>query len=37
MIASDENPQFQALTSISRENNSTVIFPLPADVVDKLN
>jgi len=27
----------QALTSISRENNSTVIFPLPADVVDKLN
>merc|ERR1719400_2038677 len=25
----------QALTSISRENNSTVIFPLPADVVDR--
>lgn len=27
----------QALTSISRENNSTVIFPLPVDIMDKLS
>jgi len=29
-------PILQALTSISRENNSTIIFPLPIDLMKRL-